>query len=257
MEIKKLEAARGWMWIKQGWQLMMLNPQLSTLGALGGALILLLAMMLPGIGSLLAVLLLPFYLVANMRIDRALEEAEKFDAARLLAELKPRIAGLVTLGALLMLGLLLISSLMVSIGGEAFGKLMLEMQAQENPQLLMNALATAGKDVTLAIVVGFSLVLLLLVSWQYAPILLFFSGVPPLVALYASFVGTVRNVVPYTVYGLLMQVLAMLLGILPFGLGMLVLLPLTLTSLYVSYRNIFPWLDTAPAAPAAPTDMGV
>jgi len=35
----------------------------------------------------------------------------------------------------------------------------------------------------------------------------------------------------------------MLLGILPFGIGMLLLLPLGLTSLYVSYRNIFPWLD--------------
>ena len=45
------------------------------------------------------------------------------------------------------------------------------------------------------------------------------------------------------------DLLAMLLGILPFGLGMLVLLPLGLASLYVSYRNIFPWLDE-PQTPA-------
>jgi uncharacterized membrane protein len=46
-----------------------------------------------------------------------------------------------------------------------------------------------------------------------------------------------------------MQVLTMLLGILPFGIGMLLLLPLGLTSLYVSYRNIFPWLDETVPAP--------
>jgi len=85
--------------------------------------------------------------------------------------------------------------------------------------------------------------LVLIAAWQYAPILVFFSGIPPWLALQASFLGTLRNILPYTVYSLIMQVLAMLLGILPFGLGMLVLLPLGLASLYVSYRNIFPWLD--------------
>ncbi|MDD5056814.1 MAG: BPSS1780 family membrane protein [Sideroxydans sp.] len=256
MEIKKLNAARGWLWIKQGFQLIMLNPHLSILSALSGVMIIFFAMLVPGIGSLLAVLLMPFFLASFMRICRALEENEKFDPAQLLVTLKQRASGLLSLGALLMLGLFLVSALMVSVGGETFTKLMQEVQTTENPQVLMDAISTAGTGVAAAILLGFTLVVVLLVSWQYAPILVFFSGVSPYTALYASLLGTARNILPYTVYGLVLQLFALVLGILPYGLGMLVLLPLTLTSLYVSYRNIFPWLDAA-SQPPEPIKMEV
>jgi uncharacterized membrane protein len=251
MEIKTLNAARGWLWIKQGYQLIVLNPQLSIFAALGGMLTVFFSLLIPGIGALLAVVLLPFFLAGYMRICRALEENEKFDPAQLLSTLKQRAPALISLGAFLMMGLFLVSALMVYIGGEPFTKLMQEVQATDNPQVLMEALATAGTGVAAAILLGFSLVLLLLVTWQYAPILVFFSGVSAYAALYASLIGTLRNILPYTVYGLIMQVLALVLGILPYGLGMFLLMPLTLTSLYVSYRNIFPWLDAAVAQPAA------
>ncbi len=251
MEIKKLNAARGWLWIKQGYQLIMCNPQLSILGALSGTLIIFFAMLVPGISSLLAVLLMPVFLASYMRICRALEENEKFDPAQLLGALKQRASSLLSLGALLMLGLFLVSALMVSVGGDAFTKLMQEVQTTENPQVLMEAISSAGTGVAAAILLGFSLVVLLLVTWQYAPILVFFSGVSPYAALHASFLGTLRNILPYMVYGLILQMFALVLGILPYGLGMILLMPLTLTSLYVSYRNIFPWLDVVVAQPAA------
>ncbi|PIX05388.1 MAG: hypothetical protein COZ77_01445, partial [Gallionellales bacterium CG_4_8_14_3_um_filter_54_18] len=58
-----------------------------------------------------------------------------------------------------------------------------------------------------------------------------------------SLVGTLRNFIPYTVYSIIMQVLALLLGMLPYSIGLIALLPLGFTSLYVSYRNIFPFKD--------------
>ena len=51
-----------------------------------------------------------------------------------------------------------------------------------------------------------------------------------------------------------MQMIALLLGFIPFGLGLIVLLPLGLTSLYVSYRNIFPFPDELAASQPAATD---
>jgi uncharacterized membrane protein len=73
--------------------------------------------------------------------------------------------------------------------------------------------------------------------------LVYFSDVSPFAALRASFAGSMRNIVPYTLYSLIMQGVALVLGIIPFGLGLIVLLPLGLTSLYVSYRNIFPFAN--------------
>ena len=154
-----------------------------------------------------------------------------------------------------MMGMLLASAVMVFVGGDQLITLREEVRTTDNPQVLMDAIRTAGSGVAMAILLGFSLVLLLIVAWQYAPMLVFFSGVPPVIALRDSFVGTLRNIVPYTVYSLIMQLVALMLGILPFGIGMILLLPLGLTSLYVSYRNIFPWLD-APVAVASEADAG-
>jgi uncharacterized membrane protein len=255
MEIKKFTAARGWTWIKQGYQLIMISPMLAIATALIGALAIILAMVIPLIGPLLAVILMPLMLAGYMRVCRALEEHEEVELTHLLAGFKKNTPSLVSLGAFLMMGMLLASAVMVFVGGDQLTTLMEQVRATDDPQVLLGALNTAGSGVALAILLGFTLVLMLIVAWQYAPMLVFFSGVPPVIALRDSFVGTLRNIVPYTVYSLIMQLVALMLGILPFGIGMILLLPLGLTSLYVSYRNIFPWLD-APVAVASEADAG-
>lgn len=255
MEIRKLEAARGWTWVKQGYQLLMRNPLLSISSAILCVLSIFVALMLPAIGVLLAVALMPIMLAGFMRICRALEENEKVEPMMLLAGFKKHTSSLIALGAFLMLGMMFASTVMVTVGGESFAALMEQMHTAEDSQLLMQAIANGDSRVSMAVLIGLTLMLALVVAWQYAPILVFFSGISPWLALRASFAGTLRNIIPYTVYSLIMQVLTMLLGILPYGIGMLLLLPLGLTSLYVSYRNIFPWLDeTSPASPATETE---
>jgi len=252
MEIRKLEAARGWTWIKQGFQLLMRNPLLSVSSAILSVLAVFVALMVPVIGPLVAVAVMPIMLAGFMNICRALEEDQKVEPGMLLAGFKKHASSLVALGAFLMLGMLFASTVMVTVGGESFAALMEKMHTAEDSQLLMQAIASGDSRVSLAVLTGLTLMLALVVAWQYAPILVFFSGISPWLALRASFAGTLRNIIPYTIYSLIMQVITMVLGILPFGLGMLLLLPLGLTSLYVSYRNIFPWLDEA--APATGND---
>lgn len=254
MEIRKLNAARGWLWIQHGAQLLLRNPLLGIGGALTGIFIVLIAAMLPLFGPLLAVALMPIMLAGYMRLCRALEENEKSDLSMLLAGFKQHTRSLVTLGAFLMLGMLFASTVMVFVGGDGFSTLMDQIHTTDDAQLLVTALSSADSNVSLALLLGFSLVMILIVAWQYAPILVFFSGISPWLALQASFLGTLRNIIPYTVYTLLMQLVALVLGILPFWLGMILLLPLGLASLYVSYRNIFPWLDEGqPVATPAST----
>jgi uncharacterized membrane protein len=255
MEIRKLEAARGWTWIKQGSQLLMRNPLLGISSAILCVLSVFAALMLPMVGPLLAVALMPIMLAGYMRICRALEENEKVQPAMLLAGFRKHTSALVTLGAFLMLGMLFASTVMVTVGGESFAALMEQMHSAADSQMLMQAIAGGDSRISIAVLAGLTLMLALVVAWQYAPILVFFHGISPWLALRASFAGTLRNIVPYTIYSLVMQLLTMVLGILPFGIGMLLLLPLGLTSLYVSYRNIFPWLDVpAPAVQSSETE---
>ncbi len=243
MEIRKLNAARGWLWIQHGGQLLLRNPLLGISGALASVLVVFVALMLPLFGPLLAIGLLPVMLAGYMRLCRALEENESADLSLLIAGFKQHTRSLITLGAILMLGVILISSLMMFVGGAGFSALMEQVHGAQDAQVMLDALSSADSQVSLAILLGLSLLLVLIVAWQYAPILVFFSGIAPWRALQASLLGTLRNVIPYTIYSVIMQLLAMVLGILPFGLGLILLLPLSLASLYVSYRNIFPWLD--------------
>ncbi|GAB4116531.1 MAG: BPSS1780 family membrane protein [Sideroxydans sp.] len=243
MEIRKLNAARGWLWIRHAYQLLLRNPLLGISGALASTLVVFAVLLLPLLGPLLAIALLPIMLAGYMRLCRALEENEPADLSLLLAGFRQHTRSLITLGAMLMLGMFFISSLMVFVGGAGFAALMEQVHGAQDMQVLVEALNNADSQVSLALLLGLSLLLVLVVAWQYAPILVFFSGISPWLALQASFLGTLRNIIPYMVYSLIMQLVAAVLGILPYGLGMILLLPLGLVSLYVSYRNIFPWLD--------------
>ncbi|MBZ0097264.1 MAG: hypothetical protein K8H75_18075, partial [Sulfuricella sp.] len=54
-----------------------------------------------------------------------------------------------------------------------------------------------------------------------------------------SFVGCLRNIWPFLVYGVIAFIL-MMIAMIPFGLGMLILVPVLNASIYLGYKDIFP-----------------
>lgn len=241
MEIQKMNAARGWTWVKQGYQLIMRNPLLSITLALIGALLMFAALKVPVLGPLLSILLMPVLMAGYARACHALEEDEEVELAHLFEGFQKHTGRLVALGGFTLLGLFGASAAMVFIGGDALTTLLESFKTANDPQVLVEAMWTAGSGVAFSLLVGFSLVCVLMLAIQYAPMLVFFNEVTPFAAMRASLVGSLRNIIPYTVYSIIMQLVAALLSLLPFGLGLVVLLPLGLTSLFVSYRNIFPF----------------
>ena len=253
MEIKKLNAARGWTWVKQGYQLIMRNPLMSITFALIGALAMFAALKVPVLGPLLAILLMPIVMAGYMRVCRALEEEEEVELTHLFEGFKKHTTRLVALGGFSMLGMIGASAVMVFIGGDALSTLLDSFKSTSDPQMLVDAMWSAGSGVAFSLLVGFTLVCVLMLALQYAPMLIFFNDATPVAALRASLSGSFRNIVPYTVYSIIMQVVALVLSLLPYNIGLIVLLPLGFTSLYVSYRNIFPFAhELATIQPATP-----
>jgi uncharacterized membrane protein len=72
----------------------------------------------------------------------------------------------------------------------------------------------------------------------FAPALVAISNMSPIDALAASFKGCLKNILPFLLYGIVFLVL-FILGSIPLGLGLLVVLPLVFTSTYAAYRDIF------------------
>jgi hypothetical protein len=101
---------------------------------------------------------------------------------------------------------------------------------------LINALL--GPGFWIALLVGLGLLVPLMMAYWFAPPLVALSGLSAIAAMKLSFIACLRNMLPFLLYGLLVFLLA-LLAIVPFGLGLLVLGPTLMASMYVAYRDIF------------------
>lgn len=243
MKIERVPASHGWLWIKLGYRLITRSPFLSIVLAAIAAAIIFLAMSLPGLGLLLSILLLPVLMAGYMRACLAMEHSEEVELPYLFAGFKKHPAALVSLGGFLLMGLIVTSLAISLVGGEALATVLNDFKASEDAVGLITALQGAGSSVMLSLMVGFALVAVLMLALQYAPMLVFFNGMAPLAAIKLSLQGSFRNLVPFTVYSLIMQLVGAVASVIPFELGMLFVIPLGLTSMYTSYRDIFSSAD--------------
>jgi uncharacterized membrane protein len=65
-----------------------------------------------------------------------------------------------------------------------------------------------------------------------------FRNAAPLEAMKVSFFACLKNIVPFIVYGVILFVLYVI-AMIPFGLGMLIMVPVSMGSVYASYVEIF------------------
>jgi uncharacterized membrane protein len=72
----------------------------------------------------------------------------------------------------------------------------------------------------------------------FAPALVVFHQFGAMEALKASFDGCLKNIVPFLVQGVILLVASIVASI-PFGLGWLVLGPVSFASVYTAYRDIY------------------
>ena len=233
MEARKVGAANGWLWIKNGYWLFKKNPLLwmaltaiGVTGMLGIAII-------PVVGDPLATLLFPVLLAGFMFGCHALAKGEELELAHLFAGFRQHAQQLVTLGGINLVGQLLILGVMMLTGGAKLVSIL--TGGPVDFTILLQAIADAG----LASLLGLTLFTILAMAMQFAPMLVIFGGMQPIPALKTSLRAFIRNMIPLTVYALALLPFAIM-ATLPMMLGWLVLMPVTITSMYAIYRDLFP-----------------
>lgn len=239
MEIQKVPASHGLLWIKHGYRLIMRSPLHALSLAMVFMLAMTLTMLIPLGGVMLAMLLMPVLMAGYMRVCRALEYSEKVAPRYIFAGFENRTAQLVSVGGMLLLGLIVVTMLTVMIGGDALNTLMSDYQKHQDSNALLEAMLAPGSGMLPGLLTGLILLFVLMLALQYAPMLVFFDKQTPMEAVKLSIGGSLRNFIPLSVYSMLMQLIAFAVSVIPFNLGLLILLPIGLTSMYVSYRDIF------------------
>lgn len=242
---RTVAAERGVAWLTEGWALCMRRPGLLV----GMTLILLLIVaalnLVPLLGGLAALIMLVVLAAGLFTTFERLRQGRETGFDALFSGLRERTQPLLVLG-LIFLGAEIIITLLVGlavsgtvIGGALMGGMM--SHGEMSPAMMLGVIQ--GGLIALALVLLLSLPLLM--AYTFAVPLVCLGGEAPVAALKASFFAVAANWAPFLVYGLIYIVLALLASI-PLMLGWLLLLPLTLASAYVAYREIFTHRDVLP-----------
>jgi uncharacterized membrane protein len=235
MEPLRLEANQGWQWIKKGYGLFMKAPLLwivllaiCFVAAAGISAV-------PVIGEPLVSLLMPVVVIGLMAGCRSLELGDELELAHLFSGFQRHTSHLITLGGIALVSQYLIFGVMMMVGGATLVGIMMNNHSPAAPEVIQQAVAGAGA----AVMIGITLFSVLLMSMQFAPMLVFFHNIAPVAAMKLSLRAFTRNVGAMFVYGMAFLLLAILASI-PMMLGWLVLMPIVFTSLYASFCDIFP-----------------
>lgn len=238
MEINKLNAASGWLWIKQGTYLFKKSPVLLAALSLIAIVAAIGISSIPAVGEPFSAFLFPVIFSGLLWGCHALEHDEELELAHLFVGFQRNTQRLVMLGALNLLGNYLILGAMKITGGGQLVELMMNNSPDVDPAVIVQAVSGA----VFAIIISILLSIVFIMATQFAPMLVTFNKLSPLAALKASLLGSWHNLVPLSVYGVMMM-LFMIVATLPLMLGWFVLLPIMITSLYAAYRGIFPGAD--------------
>ena len=89
-----------------------------------------------------------------------------------------------------------------------------------------------------AALIALAVTIPVIMAFYFAPALIIFNDLDVMQALKLSFRGCMRNIMPFLLFGILMILLSIL-AMIPLGLGMLILAPVGMISIYVCYKDIF------------------
>jgi len=251
MEVQLVAAGKGWQWIVDGFSLFLRSPAMWMALTLLLGVIWLVSMIVPLLGPLLFNLFSPALFVGLMLGCRALERGEELKIGHLFAGFRDRLAPLVTVGGVYLVGTILVVGIVLVAGGGSMLPAVLSKSGTD-----VETLRAALRSMALALAIGAAVYLPLIMLIWFAPLLVVFEGMAPLAAMKLSFAACLKNTLPFTVYGLailgLWFVLSLPAVMGPAGAVVVVALlvasiPVLVCSIYASYKDVF----VARGAPAA------
>lgn len=234
LDARKVSAANGWSWIVQGFALFRKSPVIWIVLFLIYLLIGMALSIVKVIGPIVLNLLAPVFVAGFMLGCRALDNDEELEINHLFAGFKQHTAQLITLGGMYLAGVIIIVGIMFAGTDNAVLHAIFSGERLNEQQ----AAAALGEGFFFTAVLGMLLLVPLIMAYWFAPILIAFHEVSPLDAMKQSFSACLRNVMPFFVYSLISMVLLIVAAI-PFGLGLLIMIPTMTASLYASYKDIF------------------
>jgi len=233
LEPRSVDAGRGLSWWTEAWPLFTRSAGVWIVMSLVLIVVCILVGLIPIIGGLAISLLLPVFAGGWMLAASKAEGGGTVEIGDLFSGFRDKLSPLAVLGALMVAASLVIGLAAMMLGaGALFG--MAVGGAHQSMSAMMAGLGSG----MLAVLVALALSLVVAMAVWFAPTLVVLQGAAPVEAMKASFAACLKNVVPFLIYGVF-YLFAAIIASIPFGLGWIVLIPVLMLTIYVSYKDIF------------------
>ncbi len=234
MEIRQVSAKHGWYWITKGFQMFRKAPMIWMLICFIPFLIAVtLTLMIPMLGAPVFMLIAPVFLAGIMVACFEQDQGRPIEVAHLFVAFKAGAVPLMTVGGIFFLGLIVIYSLFISTGG---GDLVAMLQ--NNKRYDSSEIGEISSGILSSFLLVIVLQIPLLMAFIFSPVLIILHNFSPFSAMQKSFFACLRNIIPFFVYNLVVNLLSIIVLILPY-IGLVILSPVLFASIYVSYKEIF------------------
>lgn len=228
---RTVPTGNGWTWISSAWSIFR-----AAAGTWIGMILVLLVIFMvlafvPLIGQIAAMVLGPVFTGGLMLAARDAEQGGNVEFSQLFAGFKTRFGSLAAVGAIYLVGTIAIVFLASIITGVGLFSVLGGATTPEQA-------ARFGVMLLVALLVFFGLLLPLVMAIWFAPPLIVFHDMGAGEAMKASFAGSLKNMLPFLLYGIVFFIAAIIASI-PLMLGWLALGPVLAASIYTAYRDIY------------------
>ncbi len=226
----ELRATRGPAWLIEAFGLFRRAP-LAWIGLCAGWLVITFALiMIPFIGGVVANFLQPVFFASFAIAAFRQEAGETVVMGDLFAGFRRNVRALVNLGALLLVAEIAIFALMALLG--------LPLAGGTDERFTLTEYFQALKGKEWIILVGVALTAVVKGALWFAPPLIAFHDLPMTHAIRWSVYAALANIGAMALYGLALVVLFFL-GLIPWALGLFVVIPMMVISTFIGYREVF------------------
>jgi len=223
----------GWRWVADAWTFTGLQRGTFIGVFLLWVLIAILMGLIPILGSILSALLMPVITAGFILGCDAVRRGEQLEVGHLFAGFKHHAGKLIALGAVYLAFFVVMVLVVIIIFGSTVGMVFVG-GAQPTPDEMAGLVTT----ILLATLVMLALSIPMYMAMWFACPLIVLAQHDVGSALKTSFGACLKNILPFLIWGIAMFFLSILASI-PLALGWLLLGPVLIASLYLSYRDIF------------------
>jgi uncharacterized membrane protein len=230
MRVAELKASRGAAWLGEAFKLFRAAP-VQWMSLCAGWIAMSFALILvPFIGGVIASFLQPVFFASFAIAAFKLTAGERLVMGDLFSGFRRNMRALVNLGAMLLLAEIAIFALMALLG--------LPVASSSDNTLTIAEYAEQLKGKEWILATGFILTVVVKGALWFAPPLIAFHGMSTVQAIRWSVYAAISNLGAMMVYGAALMGL-FLAAIIPWGLGLLVVIPMMVISTYIGYREVF------------------